>query len=55
MTCRYAEWLSATLQPFFHTRDGLAYWQLELRLSDLGRAFLLVDELALSTLRKFDP
>lgn len=37
---------SATLQPFFHTRDGLAYWQLELRLNDLGKAFLLVDEFA---------
>lgn len=37
---------SATLRPFMHTREGLAYWQLELRLNDLGRAFLLVDEFA---------
>lgn len=37
---------SVTLRPFLHTVEGLAYWQLELRLNDLGRAFLLVDEFA---------
>lgn len=37
---------SDTLRPFLHTPNGLAYWQLELRLNALGKAFLLVDDFA---------
>jgi hypothetical protein len=46
---------SATLQPFLRTPEGLAYWQLELRLNDLGGAFLLVDEFAQRGQRQLTP
>jgi hypothetical protein len=46
---------SATLRPYLHVPEGVAYWQLELRLNDLGNAFLLVDEFAQRGRRQLTP
>jgi len=55
----YSEWRAAQpfpeLRPYMNASGEVANWRLELTLSDLGRAFLLVDQFATHGDRQITP